>query len=118
MPKDFNPPHRALVDEMILSLPNVVRGQMMGWPAYKIAGKHFGYLGEAGLILKVPPDLEARLLERPEVIPFNPSASGKPMRGWVEIRHSEPARYADELDHVLAALNYVLALAQTPKKKL
>ena len=84
MPK-FNPDHKTVLDEMLLSNPVVRSGHMFGYPAYYVGKKlaicHF----EDGVGVKLPGEKAKHLLDHdPNVTPFQPLGR-PPMREWVQI---------------------------------
>lgn len=82
---DFNPEHKAVLDDILLGHPLVRPGKMFGFPAYYAGKKLCICLYEQGVGVKLPESTAARLLEAdPNTIPFRPM--GKPkMREWVQI---------------------------------
>jgi predicted DNA-binding protein (MmcQ/YjbR family) len=106
---DFNPEHKAVLDDMLLGYPQVRPGRMFGFPAYYAGKKLCICLYEQGVGVKLPEESAARLLDTdPNVVPFQPM--GKPkMREWIQInlsRSEDYRQYASVLDesvhHVLA----------------
>lgn len=82
---NFNPNHKIVLDNLLLSHPLVRAGKMFGFPAYYVGKKLCICLYEDGVGIKLPASSVARLLESdPNAIPFRPL--GKPkMREWVQI---------------------------------
>jgi hypothetical protein len=82
---DFNPEHKAVLDDLLLGLPHVRAGKMFGFPAYYVGKKLCICLYEQGVGIKLPEKSVTKLLEtNKNVIPFRPL--GKPkMREWVQI---------------------------------
>ena len=106
---NFNPEHKAVLDDLLLSQPNVRSGKMFGFPAYYAGKKLCICLYEQGVGLKLPEHLAARLLKTdPNTVPFQPL--GKPrMREWVQINLSRSEEYRqyeavfdESVRHVLA----------------
>jgi hypothetical protein len=106
---DFNPEHKAVLDDLLLGHPHVRSGKMFGFPAY-YAGKRLCIcLHEQGVGVKLPEPSAAKLLETDQnIIPFRPM--GKPkMREWVQInlnRSEDYRQYApvfeESIRHLLA----------------
>jgi hypothetical protein len=106
----FNAAHKAVLDRLLLALPGVTAGKMFGYPAYYIVKKLFACLYGDGVGLKVPAPLAAQLLERQEVVPFQPL--GKPrMREWVQINHGDSEDYQKEMDVFRASVAFVRSLS-------
>lgn len=106
---NFNPDHKAVLDDLLLGHPLVRPGKMFGFPAYYAGKKLCICLYEQGVGVKLPEENANKLLETdPNVVTFQPF--GKPkMREWVQINlsHSEDYRqYRSAFDlsirHVLA----------------
>lgn len=106
---NFNPEHRAVLDDLLLGHPLMRPGKMFGFPAY-YAGKMLCIcLYEEGVGIKLPEQSAARLLQTdPHAIPFQPMGKSR-MREWVQINlsHSEDyGLYASVFDesirHVVA----------------
>ncbi len=90
---NFNPNHKTVLDNLLLSHPLVRAGKMFGFPAYYAGKKLCICLYEHGVGLKLPAQSVARLLESdPNAIPFQPL--GKPkMREWVQINLEDSEGY-------------------------
>jgi hypothetical protein len=101
---NFNPEHKAVLDDLLLSHSNVRSGKMFGFPAYYAAKK----LCICLYGVKLPEASAARLLEVDQnVIPFQPLGRPK-MREWIQINlsHSEDYRqyksvFEESIRHVL-----------------
>lgn len=111
MAANFNPQHKAVLDEMLLSHPAIRPGKMFGFPAYYADKKLCICLYEQGVGVKVPEQTAAQLInEDRNVIPFQPYGKRK-MREWIQINldHSEDYRkygavFEESISHVLAQL--------------
>lgn len=90
---DFNPNHKIVLDNLLLSHPLVRAGKMFGFSAYYVDRKLCICLYEQGVGVKLPAPSVARLLESdPNAIPFQPL--GKPkMREWVQINLDDSEAY-------------------------
>ena len=106
---NFNPEHKAIIDKLLLSNPNVQAGKMFGFPAYYAGKKLCICLYEQGVGVKLPEQTAAKLLKTDKnVVPFQPMGRRK-MREWVQINlsHSEDYRkyqavFDESIHHVLA----------------
>jgi len=110
---NFNPEHKAVLDDLLLGHPLVRPGKMFGFPAYYAGAKLSICLYEQGVGLKLPEASVARLLETDgNAIPFIPM--GKPkMREWVQItleRSQDYRQYRAVFDE---SISYVLAGQET-----
>jgi hypothetical protein len=107
---NFNPDHKAVLDDILLGKPHVRAGKMFGFPAYYAGKKLCICLYEGGVGLKLPEQSAVKLLETDsKPVPFRPL--GKPkMREWVQInllRSEDYRQYADTFDE---SIRYVLSL--------
>ena len=106
---NFNPDHKAVLDDLLLGHPLVRPGKMFGFPAFYAGKKLCICLYEQGVGIKLPEETVKELLETDiNIVPFQPF--GKPkMREWVQInlRRSEDYRqyrslFDESIRHVLA----------------
>lgn len=106
---NYNPDHKAVLDEILLENPLVRPGKMFGFPAYYVGKKLCICLYEAGVGLKLPESSARRLLdEDANTIPFMPL--GKPrMREWVQINLSRSEDYRDYLPVFEESIRFVQA---------
>jgi hypothetical protein len=106
---DFNPEHKAVLDDLLLVHPLVRPGKMFGFPAYYAGKKLCICLYEQGVGLKLPERSAAKLLETdPNTVPFQPL--GKPkMREWVQINLGRSEEYKGYASVFEESIQYVLA---------
>ncbi len=106
---NFNPDHKAVLDELLLSHPQVRPGKMFGFPAYYAGKKLCICLYEQGVGVKVPePTAAQMLLDDENVVPFQPM--GKPkMREWVQINLDRSEDYLSYLPVFEKSIRFVLA---------
>jgi hypothetical protein len=106
---NFNPAHKAVLDDLLLGHPLLRSGKMFGYPAYYAGEKLCICLYEQGVGLKLPEPSVARLLETDgNVIPFQPLGRRK-MREWVQInleRSEDYRKYRAVFDE---SIQFVLA---------
>jgi hypothetical protein len=106
---NFNPDHKAVLDDMLLGHPAIRPGKMFGFPAYYADKKLCICLYEEGVGVKIPEQTAVRLLkEDRNVIPFQPYGKRK-MREWIQInlnRSDDYKKYQvvfeESISHVLA----------------
>jgi signal-transduction protein with cAMP-binding, CBS, and nucleotidyltransferase domain len=73
----FNFDHKAVLDEMLLTLPEVRAGKMFGYPAYFAGEKCCSCVYENGVSLKIPEERVKQLLvSDPNFAPFIPMGGG------------------------------------------
>ena len=106
---DFNPDHKLVLDDMLLTHPHVRLGKMFGFPAYYAGKKLCICLYEQGVGVKVPEQTAAQLLLTDEnAVPFQPL--GKPkMREWVQINLARSEDYRGYLPVFEESIRFVLA---------
>ncbi len=109
---DFNPEHKAVLDDLLLGHPFVRPGKMFGFPAYYAGKKLCICLYEQGVAVKLPERSAAKLLETDgNIIPFRPL--GKPkMREWVQINLSCSEDYGQYESVINESIRYVMALQE------
>jgi hypothetical protein len=106
---NFNPEHKAVLDNLLLGHPFVRPGKMFGFPAYYVGKKLCICLYEQGVGIKLPEQSAKKLLETDQnIVPFQPLGKAK-MREWVQINlsHSEDYRqyqslFDESINHLLA----------------
>lgn len=91
----YRPEHKDMIDSILLQMPGAKGGKAFGYPAYKVNGKVFAFVGGAGMAIKLP---EARVNEllgtRPELSPFE-VADGVIWKSWLSIEVEKPEDYAE-----------------------
>ncbi|MBC6936530.1 MAG: hypothetical protein DPW18_20705 [Chloroflexi bacterium] len=89
----YNPGHKTALDQILLAMPGVRDGKAFGYPAYKVSGKVFAFIGGMGMALKLPEGRVHELLQaNPTMKPFEPT-EGVFWREWVSIDHADPSAY-------------------------
>jgi hypothetical protein len=86
---------KNILDTFLLTMPNVVPGQMFGYPAYFVNKKLFACVYEEGVGLKLPLALVSELVDEPEIVPFIPLGRRR-MKEWVQINREQPADYIQD----------------------
>ena len=106
---NYNPEHKAALDNLLLGNPFVRPGKMFGFPAYYVGKKLCISLYEDGVGVKVPATTAAHLLQTdPNVVPFQPQ--GKPkMREWIQINLASSQDYRHYLSVFEESIRYLLA---------
>jgi len=108
----YDEKHKEILDAMLLGLSGVRAGKMFGYPAYYIDGRLFACVYGSGVGVKVPEELAARLLKRPDIAPFQPL--GKPkMKEWIQINPQRAEDYRHDLEIFQLAVEFVSSLART-----
>jgi hypothetical protein len=112
---NFNPEHKAVLDDLLLGNPLVRPGKMFGYPAYYAGKKLCICLYEQGIGLKIAEQTATRLLESdPHVVPFQPLGRPK-MREWILISVEHSQDYRQYLPVLEESIQFVLE-QQAPGK--
>jgi hypothetical protein len=112
---NFNPKHKAVLDDMLLHHPAIRPGKMFGFPAYYADKKLCICLYEEGVGLKVPEQTAARLLkEDKNIIPFQPYGKRR-MREWIQINLKRSETYKHYQSVFDESISYVLAQQEKGK---
>jgi hypothetical protein len=104
-----------VLDTFLLKNPIVKPGKMSGHPAYYVGGKLFAALYMDGVCVKVHESLKNELLERKEIVPFEPM--GRKMREWILINRTKSENYLKDQDIFDSSIQYVASLAHINLKK-
>lgn len=96
------------MDDLLLPMPGVKGGKAFGYPAYKINGKVFCFVGGAGIAIKLPEKRVAELLAggNANFSPFE-VADGVIWKAWLSIDHDSPAAYAGDVELLEESMLYV-----------
>ena len=114
--KKYNEAHKKALDSFLLESPLVQPGKMFGYPGYYVRGKLFACLYEDGVGLKVPEPLALKLLEKENIIPFQPLGRRK-MKEWIQINHATSKHYLQDIDIFKTSIEYVSSLSNRASKK-
>lgn len=112
---NFNPKHKAILDDMLLGHPAIRPGKMFGFPAYYADKKLCMCLYEEGVGLKVPEQTARKLIQADaNVIPFQPYGKRK-MREWIQINLDRSEGYREYQAVFEESIAHVLAQQQNGK---
>jgi hypothetical protein len=105
---NFNTAHKAFLDGLLVGMPGVKASKAFGYPAYKVNGKIFSFVGRTGVAIKLP---RTRVLElvgtAPEIKPFE-VADGIVWKEWLLIERSNSEEYEQDLALFEESVGYVL----------
>jgi hypothetical protein len=117
MMPDFNPNHKAVLDDLLLSHPLIRPGKMFGYPAYYVGKKLCICLYEQGVGVKLPEKTASRLLETGQsVVPFQPLGRPK-MREWIQINLGHSEDYRQYLSLFEASIQHVQAQGEKQERE-
>ena len=112
---NYNPEHKAVLDEILLGHPHIRPGKMFGFPAYYVGKKLCICLYEQGVGVKLPELLVKKLLETdPHVIPFQPLGKSR-MREWVQINLTRSEDYRGYLSIFEESIQYLVKMWEQGK---
>lgn len=105
----FDPAYKAKIDELLLVIPGVKGGKAFGYPAYKINGKVFAFVGGQGISLKLPAERARALIEaQPGVVRVFEPADGIIWKEWVTIEREHPEDYEQDVLLFEESVEFVL----------
>ncbi len=91
----YSAPHKAAADALLLALPGVVAGKAFGYPAYKVNGKVFAFVGGNAISFKCGQARAAELKKQyPTLRAFEP-AQGLVWNAWLTIDVADPQQLWD-----------------------
>ncbi len=90
---NYREEHKAILDEILLAIPGIKVGKAFGYPAYRVNGRIFVFVGRDGIALKLPEARVKTIIDTdPAAKPFEVS-EGVFWREWVAINPPSPGRY-------------------------
>lgn len=99
--------NKTVVDALVLDIPGVKGGKAFGYPAYKVKGKVFAFVGEVGIALKLPEDRVAELVnDQAEIRPFEVT-DGVIWKQWVYIERKNAEDYRQDVSLMEEAIAFV-----------
>lgn len=94
---DYDPAIKDMMDNLLLAIPGVTGGKAFGYPAYRVAGRMFAFVGGPGIALKLPAArVQAMVALGGPYHAFQP-VEGTVWREWLSIDHADPQAYHAEL---------------------
>jgi hypothetical protein len=101
------PPHKAVLDSLLLQIHGVEAGDMAGLAAYFVNKRMFACLCNGGVGIRLPAATAANLqFSNKNVFPFQPK--GMPStREWVQLNHEDSASYEQDRELFLASIEFV-----------
>ncbi|HUN05341.1 MAG TPA: hypothetical protein PLQ56_02010 [Aggregatilineales bacterium] len=107
MADNYRDDHKAMIDSLVLGMPGVKGSKAFGYPAYKVNGKIFAFVGGEGVILKLG---ERRVQEvvasRPACKVFEVT-DGVYWQAWLNIDHADSEDFIGDLDLIEEAVGFV-----------
>ena len=107
MADNYRDDHKVMIDSLVLGMPGVKGSKAFGYPAYKVNGKIFAFVGGGGMILKLG---ERRVQEvvasRPACKVFEVT-DGVYWQAWLNIDHADSEDFVGDLDLIEEAVGFV-----------
>ncbi len=103
-----NPTHKAVIDGLVIGMPGVKSGKAFGHAAYKVNGKIFSFIGDTGVMLKLPKSRVQHLIDtQPEMKPCE-VAPGIIWKEWLTIERSSPDEYEQDIELFEESIQFVV----------
>lgn len=67
------------------NIDNSIKGQMFGKSCFKINGKAFACFFQDSMVFKLTGEMHKEAINLDNVILFDPSGKGRPMKEWVQV---------------------------------
>ncbi len=107
MADNFREDVKGTLDKLVLDMPGVIVGKAFGYPAYKVRGKVFAFVGGDGIAIKLPEKTVQDLIDTHDfAVPFSP-AEGIVWKQWVSIAHDDANDYRERIDLIEDAVQFV-----------
>ncbi len=104
----YNPDQKAAVDAILSALPEVKEGKAFGYPAYKVRGKVFAFVGSRGVAIKLPaPKVQSLIKDGAPYYPFEPGR-GIIWKEWVSIQREDAQTYHEDEDLLVKSMEFVM----------
>jgi hypothetical protein len=102
----YDEQHKAKMDEMLLVMPGVKASKAFGYPAYKVNGKIFAFVGSKGVAIKLPAARVQDLIDGKVMKPFE-VAEGNIWREWLSIQREHSNDFENEIALFEESLEFV-----------
>lgn len=104
--RTYDEQRKAKIDEMLLVMPGVKASKAFGYPAYKVNGKIFAFVGSRGFAVKLPTERVQALLDGETFNPFE-VGDGTVWKQWLSIQHEHLEDYEGDIDLFEESLEFV-----------
>jgi len=106
--RNYDDTRKAKMDEMLLVMPGVKGSKAFGYPAYKINGKVFAFVGSKGVAIKLPAERVKALLDGKVMKPFE-VAEGNVWREWLSIQRETFEDYEQDAGLFEESVEFLLS---------
>lgn len=104
---NFNPQHKTMMDALVTGMPGVKGSKAFGYPAYKVNGKVFAFVGGNGVAIKLPATRVQELIVGGDVMKPFEVADGVVWREWVSIDRPQSDDYVQDIDLFEESVSFV-----------
>jgi hypothetical protein len=105
---NHNPEYKTMMDALVKGMPGVKDSKAFGYPAYKVNGKVFAFVGGSGVAIKLPAARVQELIaNHDEMKPFE-VADGVVWREWVSINKLNSERYVQYIEWIEESVQFVV----------
>ncbi len=104
----YDEQRKAKMDEMLLVMPGVKASKAFGYPAYKINGKIFAFVGSKGVAIKLPATRVKALIDGQVMKPFE-VAEGNIWREWLSIQRDTFEDYEQDVALFEESVEFLLS---------
>jgi hypothetical protein len=104
---NHNPAHKSIMDGLLLGMPGVKGSKAFGYPAYKVNGKVFAFVGGNGVAIKLPATRVQELVAGQGAMKPFEVADGVVWREWVSIDRPQSDDYAQDIDLFEESVSFV-----------
>ena len=104
----YDEKRKAKMDEMLLVMPGVKASKAFGYPAYKINGKVFAFVGSKGVAIKLPAARVKALLDGQVMKPFE-AGEGNVWREWISIQRETLDDYEQDAGLFEESVEFLLS---------
>ena len=105
---NYDEARKAKMDEMLLVMPGVKASKAFGYPAYKINGKVFAFVGSKGIAIKLPAERVNALLDGKTLKPFE-VGNGQVWREWLSIQREASEDYDQDVRLFEESVEFLLS---------
>src|SRR5688572_11935696 len=104
---NYDTDKKDIMDGLLLGMPGVKGSKAFGYPAYKVNGKVFAFVGSHGIAIKLPLKRVQELIAAKDAMKPFEVADGIVWREWVSIDYPQSDDYVQEIDLFEESLTFV-----------
>ncbi len=105
---NHNSEHKSVMDGLLIGMPGVKGSKAFGYPAYKVNGKVFAFVGGNGVAIKLPAARVQELIAAHDAMKPFEVADGIVWREWVSIDRPQSDDYAQDIDLFEESVQFVV----------